>query len=252
MSNTEALRKAAEAALEALEVNQWAVAEQAPHSDVMAHADAITKLRAALAQPAAMCACKDRPASDCPGEWEPGCDLGANAAHVVVAQPAASGEPVARGAAYGDALRWTIKACGAVQRDDGVWFGDTAAAKLARVLSEGATAQPAPAPAASGEPAEPFGYVITHNFPEGHAYRYSFYTPKSIGTAYRDTALSITPVFATAQPAPALVPLTHGQIVEALDKAGCPLAYMDYDTDIKIARAIEAAHGIGTPAKEAP
>jgi len=60
-----------------------------------------------------------------------------------------------------------------------------------------------PPPTASGEPPEPFGYVITHNFPEGHAYRYSFYTPKSIGTAYRDTALSITPVFANAQPAPA-------------------------------------------------
>jgi hypothetical protein len=25
-----------------------------------------------------MCACNDRPASDCPGEWEPGCDLGNN------------------------------------------------------------------------------------------------------------------------------------------------------------------------------
>lgn len=24
------------------------------------------------------CMCKDRPASQCPGEWEPGCDLGAN------------------------------------------------------------------------------------------------------------------------------------------------------------------------------
>ena len=46
-------------------------------------------------------------------------------------------EPVERGAAYGDALRWAIKACGALQRDDGVWFGDDAAAKLARILSEG-------------------------------------------------------------------------------------------------------------------
>ena len=46
-------------------------------------------------------------------------------------------EPVERGAAYGDALRWAIKACGALQRDDGVWFGDDAAARLARILSEG-------------------------------------------------------------------------------------------------------------------
>ena len=33
---------------------------------------------------AALCACKDRPADKCPGEWEPGCDLGANEKHVAV------------------------------------------------------------------------------------------------------------------------------------------------------------------------
>lgn len=26
-----------------------------------------------------LCMCKDRPLSKCPGEWEPGCDLGNNA-----------------------------------------------------------------------------------------------------------------------------------------------------------------------------
>lgn len=31
-----------------------------------------------------LCACEDRPASQCPGEWEPGCDLGSNPAHVRV------------------------------------------------------------------------------------------------------------------------------------------------------------------------
>ena len=31
------------------------------------------------------CACGDRDATACPGEWEPGCDLGANAAFVRVA-----------------------------------------------------------------------------------------------------------------------------------------------------------------------
>jgi hypothetical protein len=45
------------------------------------------------AQPAAqppLCMCKDRPLSECPGEWEPGCDLGNNPAYVRVwAQPAA-------------------------------------------------------------------------------------------------------------------------------------------------------------------
>lgn len=31
-----------------------------------------------------LCMCKDRAASACPGEWEPGCDLGNNPAHVRV------------------------------------------------------------------------------------------------------------------------------------------------------------------------
>ena len=48
---------------------------------------------AALAQPPAptaqQCPCGNRPADQCPGEWEPGCDLGANPAYVRVAQPAA-------------------------------------------------------------------------------------------------------------------------------------------------------------------
>lgn len=30
----------------------------------------------------ARCACNDRPASECPGEWEPGCDLGNNPKYV--------------------------------------------------------------------------------------------------------------------------------------------------------------------------
>jgi hypothetical protein len=34
------------------------------------------------AQPVPLCMCKDRPLSDCPGEWEPGCDLGANEKYV--------------------------------------------------------------------------------------------------------------------------------------------------------------------------
>ena len=33
----------------------------------------------------AVCACKDRDQSACPGEWEPGCDFGNNPAHVRVA-----------------------------------------------------------------------------------------------------------------------------------------------------------------------
>jgi hypothetical protein len=60
----------------------------------------IRELEAALdaRQPlpaAPLCMCKDRAASACPGEWEPGCDLGNNPAHVRVApdqQPAAPRE----------------------------------------------------------------------------------------------------------------------------------------------------------------
>ena len=58
--------------------------------------------RKPIAQQAApQCACKDRPADQCPGEWEPGCDLGANAAHVRVAQqaaPAQARQPLTSGA----------------------------------------------------------------------------------------------------------------------------------------------------------
>lgn len=51
----------------------------------------IKRARAALAAvDAEPCACKDRPLSQCPGEWEPGCDLGRNEKYVVPVQ-----EPVA-------------------------------------------------------------------------------------------------------------------------------------------------------------
>lgn len=34
-----------------------------------------------------LCMCKDRLLSKCPGEWEPGCDLGNNPAFVAVHKP---------------------------------------------------------------------------------------------------------------------------------------------------------------------
>lgn len=51
----------------------------------------------------------------------------------------------------------------------------------------------------------------------------------------------------TAAPAPvALTPLTYDQIVDALvDDAGLNLAFRSYEEDMKFARAIERAHGIG-------
>ena len=56
-----------------------------------------SSLTVAPAEPAEpLCACKDRPASQCPGQWEPGCDLGNNPAHVrVIDAPAEPAEPVA-------------------------------------------------------------------------------------------------------------------------------------------------------------
>lgn len=36
---------------------------------------------------AQQCPCKDRPADQCPGEWEPGCDLGANPVHALGGRP---------------------------------------------------------------------------------------------------------------------------------------------------------------------
>lgn len=87
------LREAAEQALEALdyciEHSAEIVAERAKDrgqgSDDLQmmmveylekHRCVITALRAALAEQ--KCPCGDRPADQCPGEWEPGCDLGAN------------------------------------------------------------------------------------------------------------------------------------------------------------------------------
>ena len=54
------------------------------HDDVCAIWSAV--IAAAPQAPAEQrCACGDRPASQCPGEWEPGCDLGANEKHARVA-----------------------------------------------------------------------------------------------------------------------------------------------------------------------
>lgn len=37
-----------------------------------------------MGQEALLCECKDRPAAQCPGSWEPGCDLGRKAEHAKV------------------------------------------------------------------------------------------------------------------------------------------------------------------------
>lgn len=46
--------------------------------------DALPLVREALAE-TTLCECKDRPLSQCPGTWEPGCDMGNNEAHAASA-----------------------------------------------------------------------------------------------------------------------------------------------------------------------
>ena len=83
------LRTAAQQALEALEKIAFAGMSPSPemidvkeafHARqawrfISIAANASEPLKEALAEP---CPCGDRPAAQCPGEWEPGCDLGNN------------------------------------------------------------------------------------------------------------------------------------------------------------------------------
>lgn len=62
---------------------------------------------AELEADAKLCPCKDRTATDCPGEWEPGCDLGANAAHAVPSNSALPRQPTLQPVAQMD----TSKPC---------------------------------------------------------------------------------------------------------------------------------------------
>ena len=89
---TDALRQAAENAADVLDEARTYVGCESWSPSMLEECErALRMLRAALAQPPAptvqQCHCNDRPADQCPGEWEPGCDLGANPAHVRVAQP---------------------------------------------------------------------------------------------------------------------------------------------------------------------
>ena len=108
--------------------------------------------------------------------------------------------------------------------------------------------------AAEAQPVgEPFGYVITNNVPESSPYRHVFYRPSEISTAYKDNALYSTPLY-TAPPAqPAAQPLTYEQIsalvLETVYENDERIPYRDYwvrEIGMPFARAIEAAHGIGS------
>jgi hypothetical protein len=145
------------------------------------------------------------------------------------AKQAASGEPVAwmytgikqDGSEHGPHLVWRPAYMDAMSASKGV--------KATPLY----TAQPAPA--ASGEPVAwqaVGGSIWAHKTREDDR-----------------------PLYAAPQPAPARGPLPEAQINEFAAEAETPAWgewYSDEDALMKFARAIEAAHGIGAPAKEAP
>jgi hypothetical protein len=55
----------------------------------------------------ALCMCKDRALSACPGEWEPGCDLGNNQAHVSVYQERATDGTPPPDCNRGNSCQWS-------------------------------------------------------------------------------------------------------------------------------------------------
>ena len=104
--------------------------------------------------------------------------------------------------------------------------------ELARVITISAP-QPAPAPAASGEP---FGYL----WPTGMHPEFRFYQQKRDG-------VDGMPLYAAPQPAPARVP-TDQEIIDC--GPGQESAQWTYEDQVYFAR--EVLKLAGTPAKEAP
>ena len=83
---------------------------------------------------------------------------------------------------------------------------------------------------------EPYGWVSQHTTKGMYEWQFN----KRESSVYIDTAISIVPVYTHP---PQRKPLTDEQIVAINDKH-YNIAYRDFDADIAIARAIEAAHGI--------
>lgn len=102
-------------------------------------------------------------------------------------------------------------------------------------------------PAASGEPFPPEDPVTV---PRGllgaacAAIERKHDAPKTLAALRRYTVGDLS---ATAQPAPAPVPLSQDAILDMAE--GCTLQFHDL---LEFARKVERAHGIGTPAKENP
>lgn len=102
-------------------------------------------------------------------------------------------------------------------------------------------------PAASGEPFPPEDPVTV---PRGllgaacAAIERKHDAPKTLAALRRYTVGDLS---ATAQPAPAPVPLSQDAILDMAE--GCTLQFHDL---LEFARKVERAHGIGTPSKESP
>ena len=109
--------------------------------------EAITALRAALAGP---CPCGDRPADQCPGEWEPGCDLGNNPKYAKRAEPKGGGnlppplqaEPVAAVAENATTQQFVGETPPSDYRR-GYWDGFNIGKREGRIEAEDALAQQA-------------------------------------------------------------------------------------------------------------
>ena len=99
------LREVLQQALEALEgwhnYEKWVWPESALEQAKRNTTESLAALRAALAEQ--KCPCGDRPAEQCLGEWEPGCDMGSNPKYAKVAEPAPQ-QPVQEPVAW--AYQW--------------------------------------------------------------------------------------------------------------------------------------------------
>jgi hypothetical protein len=198
------LREAAQQALEALEL----VTDLTNHDDEIY--DAITALRAALAEP---CPCGDRPAAECPGEWEPGCDLGNNpkyAKRVNLAEPVQEPD------------YW--------QEESRRYAGN---ADYWRNRYE-ALAEPVQEPQCNPHPKAPHGFLrnASHN-EDRYVCECEGWDPYEAG---RQAGMEA----ALAEPVQDRKPLSEEEL-EVLAKKHNGIFY---DCDIHFARAVEAAHGI--------
>jgi hypothetical protein len=236
------LREAAQQALEALEAMQsYAAAER---KGLRICDEAITALRAALAGP---CPCGDRPADQCPGEWEPGCDLGNNPKYAKRAEPKGGGnlppplqaEPVAAVAENATTQQFVGETPPSDYRR-GYWDGFNIGKREGRIEAEDALAQQALEPVQ-----EPVAFVNAAHLQGLTLGLYGYveiYTEESAGRV---------PLYTTP---PQRKPLTEEEIdVTTAQERDALLDHIyEYGTAAegvlerirKLCRAIERAHGI--------